>query len=364
MHFVWPQLLALLLVVPLLVVLYLRLMKRRTARLAELAAKGFTPNAAALKLGKRRHVPFAFFLLGLTLLVGSLARPQTTVSVPKREGTIILAFDVSNSMRADDLKPTRMEAAKVAARAFIAKQPSNIKLGVVALSDGSLITQQPTFDREPVLNAVNRLTAQGATSLGRGLLTALGAIAGKPIKYNGSDDPNAATSDTTTAGAPSETTSDTTPPAEGTPNIDAEALGGDDGIDIGYFGSAAIVLLSDGENTATPDPLEVAKLSSTAGVKIYAVGVGSETETVIDVGGFKVATALDEEMLQGIAKFSDGAYFRADSADTLSKIYSSIKLEWKSTPQRTEVTALAAALSALALTIGSLLSLLWFGRLV
>ena len=357
MHFVWPQLLALLIVVPILVVVYARLMKRRAARLAELAAKGFSPNAAALKLGKRRHIPFAFFLLGLTMLVGSLARPQTTVSIPKREGTIILAFDVSNSMRADDLKPTRMEAAKVAARAFIAKQPSNIKLGVVALSDGSLITQQPTFDREPVLNAVNRLTAQGATSLGRGLLTALGSIAGKPIKFTpSSDDPNGAPPDTIAA--------DTTEALSGTANIDAAPAGSIDSVDIGYFSSAAIVLLSDGENTAAPDPLEVAKLSSTAGVKIYAVGVGSGEETVIDVGGFKVATALDEDMLQGIAKFSDGKYFRADDADTLSKIYSSIKLEWKSIPQRTEVTALVAALSAIALTIGSLLSLLWFGRLV
>ena len=357
MHFVWPQLLALLMVVPALLLMYARLMKRRANRLAELAAKGFSPNAAAMKLGKRRHIPFTFFLFGLTMLIGSFARPQTTVSTPKREGTIILAFDVSNSMRADDLKPSRMEAAKVAARAFIAKQPSNIKLGVVALSDGSLITQQPTFDREPVLNAVNRLTAQGATSLGRGLLTALGSIAGKPIKFSpSSDDPSGVTPDTTA--------SDTTQATPGRPNIDAAPPGSVDSVDIGYFGSAAIVLLSDGENTATPDPLEVAKLSSTAGVKIYAVGVGSGDETVIDVDGFKVATALDEEMLQGIAKFSDGTYFRADDADTLSKIYSSIKLEWKSTPQRTEVTALAAALSAIALTVGSLLSLLWFGRLV
>lgn len=358
MQFVWPQLLALLLVVPVLIWMYTRLMKRRAVRIAELAAKGFSPNAAAQKLGKRRHIPFAFFLLGLTLLLGSLARPQTTVSIPKREGTIILAFDVSNSMRADDLKPTRMAAAKVAALALIAKQPSNIKLGVVALSDGSLVTQQPTFDREPVINAVNRLTARGATSLGRGLLAALGSIAGKPIKFSPSsdDDPNAAGS--TDASAPD------TQASTGTPNVDAAPPGSIDSVDIGYFGSAAIVLLSDGENTATPDPLEVAKLSSTAGVKIYAVGVGSGEETVIDIDGFKVATALDEEMLQGIAKFSDGAYFRADDAETLSKIYSSIKLKWKSTPERTEVTSLAAALGAIALTIGSLLSLLWFGRLV
>jgi Ca-activated chloride channel homolog len=361
MHFVWPTLLVLLAIVPVLMFFYARMMKGRARRVAELAAKGFSPNAAALKLGKRRHIPFAFFLVGLTMLLGSLARPQTTVSIPKREGTIILAFDVSNSMRAEDLKPTRMDAAKVAARAFIAKQPSNIKLGVVALSDGSLVTQQPTFDREAVLNAVNRLTAQGATSLGRGLLTALGSIAGKPIKFTpSSDDPSNASPDSN----PPDTAPPDTATAAGQPNVDAAPAGSIDSVDIGYFGSAAIVLLSDGENTATPDPLEVAKLSSTAGVKIYAVGVGSGEETVIDVGGFKVATVLDEEMLQGIAKFSDGAYFRADDADTLSKIYSSIKLEWKSIPERTEITGLVAGLSAIVLTIGSLLSLLWFGRLV
>lgn len=359
MSFVWPSALLLLVLVPALVAGYVVLLRRRTRRAAELAAKGFVASASAQRLKRLRHVPYAVFLLGLTLMIAGIARPQTKITVPRREGTVILAFDVSNSMRADDLKPTRMAAAKKAASAFVNKQPSSIKIGVVAFSDGSLVTQQPTSDRAAVLASIKRLNPQGGTSLGQGIYASLQAISGKSLNLNlpglAGGAPGAAAPDTVVP--------DTTP-ATDPANPDAATGSGIDNVDIGYFGSAAIVLLSDGENTGELDPAALAKLSSTAGVKIYTVGIGSPNETVVKLDGFQFATQLNEPALRDIAKLTDGKYFKAGSAASLAKIYKSIDLQWKREPQFQEVTSLVAAAGAILLTIGAALSLLWIGRLV
>ena len=338
MSFVWPPLLGLLLLVPVLVYVYLLLMRRRQARVAALAAQGFAPTAATLRLRRRRHVPFVFFLVGLTLLLFSIARPRMSVGIPRREGTVILAFDVSNSMRATDLEPTRLAAAKAAAKAFVARQPSTIKVGVVAFSDGSLITQQPTRDKAAVLAAVDRLAPQGATALGQGIFSSLSAIAGKALKV-----------DPATLAAGGE---------GGAAGTAAPEVG------IGYYGSAAIVLLSDGENTSDPDPLEVARLASVAGVKIYTVGIGSAEGTVVEVDGFNVATSLDEDLLTQIAADTDGAYFTAADQASLADVYGAIDLQWRTVAELTEVTGAVTALSTVLLVIGAALSLLWFGRVV
>jgi Ca-activated chloride channel homolog len=359
--FALPLAFAALLAVPALVGLYLLLDRRRKSRAAELASKGFVPTAAALKLRARRHVPYVFFISGLTVLLFGLARPQMNVSIPRREGTVILAFDVSNSMRAKDLEPTRMDAAKVAANAFVAKQPSSIKIGVVAFSDGALVTQQPTKDRKAVLAAIDRMKPQGGTSLGQGIFTSLGAIAGKPIKVDPSvfGDPAAGPT-----GAPAATPATPTTDAGSPANPDAGTAGSLDSVDIGYYGSAAIVLLSDGENTSQPDPKAVAELASTAGVKIYAVGIGSAEGAVIEVEGFQVATALDEPALQDLAKVTNGTYYRAADAKSLKDVYGSIDLKWRSVSEKREITGVLAGLGALLFAIGSALSLWWFGRLV
>lgn len=354
MTFVWPTLLALLLLLPAVIALYLRLLRRRARRAAELAAQGFVPTASALGMKKRRHIPYVFFLLGLATLLASIARPQAKVSVPRREGTVILAFDVSNSMRADDMKPSRIEAAKNAAREFVKKQPSTIRIGVVAFSDGSLVTQQPTDDRDTVLAALNRLTPQGGTSLGQGIFAALNAIAGKPINVDLSKVNAAAPDPTPNPGGTADSSAPSNPDAGGSNSLD--------GVDIGYFGSAAIVLLSDGENTVAPDPVELAKLASTAGVKIYPIGVGSPGETVVDIDGFKVATSLDEKLLEAVASVSDGTYFRAEDGQELSSIYDKIDLKWRSVPKFTELTGLFSLAAMGLLFVGAALSMRWFGR--
>jgi Ca-activated chloride channel homolog len=328
MSFIWPHMLVLLVLAPLLVAGYVSLVRSRARRTAELAAQGFVPTAPARRRRRLRHVPFGFFLTALVLLLFALARPEVSLALPHREGTVILAFDVSNSMMAKDLEPTRMDAAKAAAKTFVAKQPDSIKIGVVAFSDGALVTQEPTNVQADVDAAIDRLTPMGGTSLGQGIYTSLTAIAGHPI------------------------------------SVDPEALAGNiDDLDIGFLGGA-VVLISDGENTSSPDPMKVAELAAVAGVRVYPVGIGSADGTVVDIGGFQVATALDEDELTQIASTTGGTYYHAQDADALAGIYKHIDLHITSQTKKQEATGVVTGISTALLLIGATLSLVWFGRLV
>lgn len=328
MTLLWPWMLLGLVVVPVVVARYRRLLATRAARRAELGALGLV--APVPVPGRRRHVPPVLFLVALVLMLAALARPEATVPDPRREGTIVLAFDVSGSMAATDLTPSRMEAAKSAARAFVARQPATVRLGVVAFSGSGVVSQEATTDRPSVLAAIDRLRPQGGTALARGLQTALGAITDKPVL------------------------------------LDAAGGGGIDpqGPDLGYFGSAAIVLLSDGENTTDPDPLDVADIASGAGVRVYPIGIGKPEGTVVAIDGFQVATRLDEPELRTIAERTDGRYFAASDGQALQAVYDSIDLTWTARPERIELTALVAAVAALVLLAGAGLSFAWFGRVI
>ncbi|MDQ1708734.1 MAG: Ca-activated chloride channel [Frankiaceae bacterium] len=328
MTFAWPWMLLSLAGVPLLVLGYQRLLRRRAARRTELAALGLV-SPGAVSSGWRRHVSPALFIAALAVLMLSLARPAATIPQPRREGTVILAFDVSASMAATDVLPSRIEAAKSAARAFVQRQPATVRVGVVAFSTSGLITQQATSDRTRVLDAINRLTPDGGTALARGLQTSLSAIAGKTVLL---DDPS----------------NSVEPPGQ----------------DLGYHGSAAVILLSDGENTAEPDPLAVAQLASAAGVRVYPIGLGRPEGTVLEINGFQVATALDEVLLRNIAQTTDGRYFAAADQAQLASVYGSIDLAWTVESKHVEVTGLLAAAAALLLIVGVGLSLAWFGRVV
>ena len=170
MTFIWPWMLLTLILLLLWLLYYARAQKRRQQRVAKLGTMGLMQDRAGNKLGWRRHLPTTFFMAGLGLLLLALARPYMPLSLPRIEGTIILAFDVSASMAAADMEPTRMEAAKAAALTFIQQQPSTVRIGVVAFSEGGLMVQQPTNDQRDLLDAVNRLTPQSGTSLGQGHL--------------------------------------------------------------------------------------------------------------------------------------------------------------------------------------------------
>jgi Ca-activated chloride channel family protein len=331
LSFGWPWMLVGLGVVPLVVLGYRRLLRSRAARRAELAALGLVAPRAVTH-GWRRHLPPALFLAALVLLLVALARPEAVVPEPRREGTVLLAFDVSASMAATDIAPTRLQAAQATARTFLDRQPATVRVGVVAFGGTGLITQEPTTDRARVRAAIDRLGADGGTSLAGGLQTALGAIVGQPVLV-------AQPSDTQPGPEPQ-------------------------GPDLGYHGSAAIVLLSDGEDTGGPDPIELAELASSAGVRVYPVGIGRPEGTVLEIDGFRVATALDEPLLREIATTTDGRYFAAADERALAAVYDAVELEWTVQPEHIELTGLLAATAAGLLLVGAALSLAWSGRVV
>ena len=335
MSFIWPPMLLSLLLLPLGVALYVRLQRRRRRLAASYGSLGLVQEAAGRRLGGRRHVPPALFLLGLTLLAVALARPRTVLSLPKVEGTVILAFDVSGSMAADDLKPTRMEAAKAAARAFVQRQPRTVQIGVVAFSDSGFSVQAPTNDQEAILAAIDRLAPARGTSLANGILASLNTIAAA----DGRQTPRLYSNLTPTP------TPTPTPVPKGT------------------YAPAVIVLLTDGENTAPPNPLAAAQVAADRGVRIDTVGIGSAAGATLHVEGFAVRTRLDEATLQQIAQLTDGAYYSAEDEQDLRAIYENLGSRLVSKPELTEVTSMLAGAGLLALLAGGACSLLWFSRL-
>jgi len=323
-----------LLLVPLFVVGYLLMQRRRRRITASYGSLGVVRGPSGKAPGVSRHIPPTLFLAGLTILTLTLARPQAVVSLPRVEGTVILAFDVSGSMAATDFKPTRMEAAKVAAQDFIQHQPPGVVIGVVAFSDSGFAVQPPTNDRDALLAAIKRLSPQHGTSLARGIEGSLNTIAA-----NNSDGPL--------------TYSNISPTLQPTPTA----------VPKGTYTSAAIVLLSDGENNEAPDPLAEAQIAADRGVRVYTVGIGSAAGTNVHVNGFTVHTALDEGTLQQIAKITGGTYYNAQNEQDLLKIYDNLSSSLIIKPEKTEITSLFAGASILVLLIGGVLSLTWFSRL-
>ncbi|HKP54329.1 MAG TPA: VWA domain-containing protein [Chloroflexia bacterium] len=334
MTFIWPLMLLLLLLMPLLVVMYVQMQQRRRRLAATFGNSGTVQGAGGRKTGARRHIPSVLFLVALMVLIVALARPQTVVGLPRVEGTIILAFDVSGSMAADDLKPTRMEAAKTAAREFVERQPSSVQIGVVSFSNAGFTTQPPTDDQAAILAAINRLTVQSGTSLAQGIVASLNIIAA------GTDPP-------LTLSNRNQSETATTP----TPVPDGE------------YKSAVIVLLTDGENNMSPDPLEVAQTAEDRGVRIHTVGLGSTEGATLNLDGFTIRSRLDEETLQQISELTGGTYYNAENEEELRTIYDSINPQLVIKPQKTEVTSLFAGAGLLILMLGGTLSLLWLSRL-
>lgn len=329
MTFQDPAALGALIVVPVLVVGYLWLVRRRALDQQSLGTMAGAATSSGRVLGWRRHVVPVLVLLGIVVLLVALARPQATIDLPHRQATVVLAFDVSSSMKAKDVAPTRMAAAKKAARTFVSAQPSDIRIGVVAFSDSANVLQPPTRSRQDVLDAIDRLSPDGSTALGRGILTSLSSITGHTI----------------------------------TLNRKALQEGGRQP-DVKFVGSAAIVLLTDGDNTAQLDPRTMAPVAAQAGVRIFPVGIGSANGTVVDVDGYSVATALDADLLRSIARESGGTYFAAGDAATLQRIYSSLDLKLTTVGHDTEITAIFAGVALVLILAAAGCSMRWYGRVI
>lgn len=331
MSFLWPQALLVLVLVPVGLAVLVALDRRRR-RAAEV---GLALPAMRRPQRIRGRVPGLLMLLGFVALGISLARPQATVAVPVEQGTVILAFDISASMAATDLQPSRMAAAKSAAKDFVQAQPANVAIGVVAFSDAGITTQAPTKDQATVLGAIDRLAPQKGTSLGLGIAAALKAVsvAERPpaIDYYSNQSP-----------AP------TASPAPVPPGSDTAAL---------------IVLLTDGENNEAPDPQAAAKSAADRGVRIDTVGIGTTAGADLELNGFTEHTALDEATLQQVAQATGGTYFAAADVGKLTSLYAGVHPAVAIQPQPLEVTALVAGLGLLCLMVGGAASLVWLGRL-
>ena len=340
MTFIWPIMLVSLLLIPLFVAFYLRRQRQRRENLAKYGSLGLIQESGGRQAGgkgtgRRRHVPALLFMAALTVMLVALARPQAVVGIPRIESTVMLTFDVSGSMAAEDMQPNRMEAAKAAAREFVQRQPDTVKIGVAAFSDGGLAVQAPTNDQEAILAAIDRLSPERGTSLGNGILASLEAILGKSQPPAESED------------ATGETTPVPTPTA----------------LPEGTFIPASIVLLSDGENTNAPDPLAAALEAAQRGVRIYTIGIGSPAGATLEIEGFLVFTQLNEGMLQSIAEITEGDYFNAQNEEELRRVYDELDPELVIKAEKMEITSILAGASLIILLLSGLFSLLWYGRL-
>jgi Ca-activated chloride channel family protein len=305
---------------------YVALQRRRNAALAA-AGFGTLAGGGSRRAAVRRHLPHALLLAALPILLVSLARPRAEVAVPHVAGTVVLAFDVSNSMSAADVAPTRLAAAQDAATGFVGKQPDSVDVGVLVFGDQALLTQAPTGDHAAAVAAIRRVSAGGGTSLGQAILVALGTITGKPVSL----------------------------PADGAPVTTR---------DLGYWPSATIVMFSDGEQTGGPDAEAAAELAAAAGVRIQTVGVGTARGATVQVDGYQLATALDETLLTTVAQTTGGAYHQAGDADALADATKSIDLRLTTKKEPLELTAPFAGAALLLLVLGGLLGIRWHGRIV
>ncbi|HEU0073381.1 MAG TPA: VWA domain-containing protein [Dehalococcoidia bacterium] len=331
MTFEWPLALIALIAIPVLALIYVAMQRRRQQYALRYASVSLVRQAVGSGPGIKRHVPAVLYLLALAAMIIALARPQATIPTPSTTGTVILSIDVSGSMFAQDVEPNRMEATKEAAREFVEKQPSGVKIGVVSFSDFGALVAPPSESRTQALESISRLRPQRGTNIGAGLAVALDAIYedqadGEPILTN----------EPTPTPAPGEVLS--APPA-------------------------SIVLVSDGQSNTGADPLELAQEAAQAGIKIYTVGIGTPEGTVLQIQGRNVFTRLDEATLKGMAELTGGRYFNAQDESDLREIYDDLARERVIENKETEVTfAFAGAALALSMVAGGL-GLVWFNRL-
>ena len=288
--------------------------------------------------GRRARLAGVWFTIaGIAVLAVATAGPSVTVPVSHANGTVIIAMDVSGSMAAADVPPSRLSAAKKAAQAFVNAQPASVNIGVIAFEQGGLEAAIPSADHSAIVAAIGRLSPGGGTSLGAAILAALSAITHKTVGFG--------------------------------PNGSAP--------DIGYWPSATIVLFSDGQDGGTgtstgsgtstgtsTDTGAAAAVAEKAGVRIDTVGVGTAAGTTVDVEGYHLFTGLDEATLKSISQLTRGSYHPASNASELNGIASSIDLLLTVTHQPLPLAGAFIALALVLLAAGAVLTLTRTGRVI
>jgi Ca-activated chloride channel family protein len=330
MTFEWPLLLWSLVLVPLMLVLYVLAQRRRRAYALRFTNLALLREVVGRRPGLRRHIPPLFFLLGLGALLVSLARPTAVVAIPRDEASVMLVIDVSGSMSANDLRPSRMEAAQLAAQEFVQTLPPNTRVGLVSFASRARIESPLTKDRAVILTAIRSLDAEGGTAIGDGLALALDVLRRDATRARVSE----------TGGGPS-----------GAGGASNQGTGG------AVETPGTIVLLSDGASSSGQPPQQAAARASQSGVVVHTVGVGQRASGA-RVGG-RIPAELDERSLQEIARATGGEYFYAAQTTDLQRIYANISSRVSWSEERTEVTALVSATGTLLLLAAGLFSLRW-----
>lgn len=341
MELLWPGVLYLLGLIPVLIVAYILILRRRKPFAVRYSSLSLVRAALPQQSYWRRHIPFALFLLAISSLIMGVSRPVSTVTVPASNATIILAIDVSRSMCSTDILPSRLEAAKAAALKFVENQDGNTQIGVVAFAGFAVLVQAPTRDQDLLETAIKNLTTARRTAIGEGILMSLDAL--------------------------SEIDDSITSPYSGIETAPLPA---------GEYAPAIIVLLTDGVSTTGTHPLLAAQLSVDRGVRVYTIGFGTDNNTSIPNCGFQSGDQfggqffgggggggprreIDEETLRQVAEMTGGSYHLAVSANELQDVFQNLPTQLMTVTETTEVSVLFVAIGALLVTIAIALSMIW-----
>ena len=345
MNFLWPEFLWLLLTLPLLAGIYIWTLRRKKKLALRYASLSIVKEAMGRGHSWRRHVPPILFLLAIAAMLLAAARPLATITLPSRQQTLILAMDVSGSMRATDVKPNRMVAAQEAAKSFIADLPRHVRVGIVAFAGSAQVTQLPTVNRDDRTAAIDSFQLQRGTATGNGIMMSLATLfpdAGIDIAALGPRD----------GARPLRADPAKPPPKEFTP------------VEPGSYNSAAIIMLTDGQRTTGVDPLEAAKMAAERGVRVYTVGIGTVDGETIGFEGWSMRVRLDEETLKSVAQRTQAEYFYAGTAADLKKVYETLSTRLTVEKKETEVSGLFALVGAVLALLSATLSLWWLGRIL
>jgi Ca-activated chloride channel family protein len=338
--FLWPEALWLLLALPLLAAGYLAMLRRRRGAAQRLAALGLL----SVKSGWRGHVAPALYLLALAVLILASARPTALLTLPSHQRTLILAIDVSLSMRASDVEPSRLGAAQAAARDFVREQPSDVRIGIVSFAGTALLVQPPTRSKEDLTAAIDRLQLDRHTAIGSGIIMALATL----FPDDGIDLESIVLGPRSLGGkAPQK------PPVKEMKRAPP-----------GSNPHAAIILLTDGRRTIGPDPLDAARMAADRGVRVFTVGFGSAQGGPVAFEGYSIFMMYDEETLKAIAELTSAEYFHAASSEELRRIYDSLTSRFVMEKDRTEITAFFALAAAALVLAAAAFSLVRASRIV
>ena len=350
MDLLWPGFLLLLALIPILIGIYIWMLRRRRRYAVRFSSLSLVRAALPQQSQWRRHLPFALFLLALGALILAVSRPVSIVSVPAGQATIILAMDVSRSMCSTDIPPNRLQAAEAAALKFIADQPVSTQLGIVAFAGFAELIQAPTTDQEILEDAIVSLRTGRRTGIGNAILEAIDALA-----------------EVDETMAPSVRSASDIAPTP-VPN--------------GAYAPSIIVVLTDGANNVGVEPVDAAQQAVDRGVRVYTIGFGTAQGGSMNCGGLGsndpfgggfgggfgndpfgggggFRRGIDEETLQQVADMTGATYYAPESADELQAVFESLPTSLIMRHETTEISFIFVALGALLAVLAMSLALLW-----